>query len=472
MKDLSDYIKYLQSKGRLQTIREKVSTELEITAYTDRANQERVYESKTLLFNDVENYNVPVVTNLFGSLTTVRELFANSYANEFLSNLHLYKSRAATPSLIKGSRMLLDSKPKMIDSQHAKYHKLPNLDHLPIIKCWPKDAGKFITFPLVITESPRDKSTNVGIYRMQVFDGVTTGMHWQAQKGGAIHAKEAEEMDKVLNVSVVIGTDPYNMISGVAPLPPGMSEFSFSGVARGSQTVLMRNGKYPAVPANSEIIINGYVDPKEKRMEGPFGDHTGYYSLAEPYPVFHIDTIYIKKDPVYAASVVGFPWHEDAVLGQFLSDFMKPLIKATNESIIDIYLPPEGIFTNMCFVSMKKRFPGEAKKVMFSILGLGQLSFTKIIVVFDDDIDIRDTRKVMWALATRIEPQRDVQIIANATADSLDHTTNISALGSKMLIDATKKTKEEGYAREWPDTISLPKELEDEVKRKWELLKK
>ncbi|MFI5412621.1 MAG: UbiD family decarboxylase domain-containing protein, partial [Candidatus Micrarchaeales archaeon] len=240
----------------------------------------------------------------------------------------------------------------------------------------------------------------------------------------------------------------------------------------GSQTVLMKNGKYPSVPANSEIIINGYVDPKEKRMEGPFGDHTGYYSIAEEYPVFHIESIHLKKDPVYAASVVGYPWHEDAVIGQFLFDFMKPIIKATNESITDVYLPPEGIFTNMCFVSIKKRFPGEAKKVMFSILGLGQLSFTKIIVVFDDDIDIRNLQKVTWALATRVEPQRDVQIITNATADSLDHTTNLPSFGSKMLIDATKKTKAEGYAREWPDTITLPKDLVDEVEKKWTLLKK
>ncbi len=425
MKDLRDYLKYLQSKGRLITINDRVNTELEITAYTDRANRDNVYESKTLLFTNVKDHNMPVVTNLFGSLSTMNELFSNTYANELLYNLSALKSQSGKISLIKTSKLLIDSKPKIIESQLSKYLTIPNLDHLPIIKCWPNDAGKFITFPIVITESPKDKSTNVGIYRMQVFDSLTTGMHWQAQKGGAIHAKDAEEMGKKLNVSVVIGTDPYNMISAVAPLPVGVNEFAFAGVVRGSQTVLMKNGKYPPVPANSEIILNGHVDPKEKRIEGPFGDHTGYYSIAQEYPVFHIESIYVKKDPVYAASVVGYSWHEDAVIGQFLFDFMKPIIKATNESITDVYLPPEGIFTNMCFVSIKKRFPGEAKKVMFSILGLGQLSFTKIIVVFDDDIDIRDLRKVAWALATRVEPQRDVQIITNATADSLDHTTNL-----------------------------------------------
>ncbi len=471
MKDLRDYLKYLASRGRLLNIYNDVDPELEITAFTDRANRESVYESKTLMFSHVRGSSIPVVTNLFGSLSTLNELFSNSYANELLQNLPSIKAQAGKLSVIRGSKMLIDSKPKVIESQLGKYEQLKSLDELPIAKCWPGDAGKFITFPLVITDSPMDGSTNVGVYRMQVFDNMTTGMHWQAQKGGAIHAKEAKELGKNINVSVVIGSDPHNMVSAVTPLPTGLNEFAFSGIVRGSRTMLMKNGKYPYVPANSEIIINGHVDPTEKRLEGPFGDHTGYYSIQEEYPVFHVDAIYAKKEPIYAASVVGFPWHEDAVIGQFIFDFLKPVIKATNESIVDVYLPPEGIFTNMCFVSMKKRFPGEAKKVMFSVLGLGQLSYTKIIAVFDDDIDIRNLRKVAWALATRVEPQRDVQIITNATADSLDHTTNYSAFGSKLLIDATKKTREEGYSRDWPDTISLPKALTDEVEKKWKSLK-
>jgi 4-hydroxy-3-polyprenylbenzoate decarboxylase len=470
MKDLRDYIGYLSGKRRLLTIGEEVDPDLEIAAFTDRANRESVYESKTLLFNKVRGYDIPVVTNLFGSMSTVRELFSDTYANELLGDLGSLKSKGKI-SLVKGSRMFLNSKPKLVASRLDKYAKMEGLDELPITKSWPKDGGKFITWPLVITESPKDGSTNVGVYRMQVYDSVSTGMHWQAQKGGAIHAKEAEEEGMELNVSVCIGTDPHNMISAVAPLPVGFSEFAFSGIVRGSSTVLMKNGKYPPVPANSEIVINGRVDPKEKRKEGPYGDHTGYYSFVEPYHVFHVDAIYAKKDPIFPASLVGQPWHEDAVLGLFLSDFLKPVIKATNESIVDIYMPPEGIFTNMCFVSIKKRFPGEAKKAMFSILGLGQLSFTKIIVVFDDDIDIRDLRKVLWALSTRVEPQRDVQIITNATSDSLDPTANLPAFGSKMLIDATKKTREEGYNREWPETISMPKELEEEVERKWRRLK-
>lgn len=471
IKDLSDYIRYLNARSRLRKIGIPVDPELEITAYTDLADREQPYESKTLLFQNVSGYDIPVATNLLASLSTLSELFQNTYARELLSNLDAIKSQRARPSIIKSGKMLMDAKPKAIESQLGKYRKMASLDELPILKLWPKDAGKFITLPLVITESPRDGTPNVGIYRMQVFDGLTTGMHWQAQKGGAIHAKEAIDAKKELNASVVIGTDPINIVSAVAPLPVGFNEFSFSGIVRGSKTVLMKNGKYPAVPANAEIVINGHVDPNEKKLEGPFGDHTGYYSIPEEYPVFHVDAIYAKSNPIYAASVVGYPWHEDAAIGQFLFDFLKPLLKSMNESIVDVYLPPEGVFTNMCFVSIKKRFPGEAKKVMFSLLGLGQLSFTKIIVVFDEDINIRNVRRVLWALATRVEPQRDVQIITNATADSLDHTTNLPSMGSKMLIDATKKTKEEGYIREWPETIALPEELIKSVEKKWQELR-
>ncbi len=472
IKDLPDYLAYLEKRNRLLRVQGNVSADLEITAFTDRANREKRYESKSLFFTSVDGYDIPVVTNLFGSTNTLRELFQGSYATEILGNMHAFKSQRKAPSLLKGAKMFMSAKPKAVPSQLSKYRKLKDLGDLPILKVWPNDAGRFITLPLVITESPRDGTVNVGIYRMQVFDNTLTGMHWQSQKGGAIHASEAKELGKTLNVAVAVGTDPYNIVSAITPLPIGMNEFSFSGVIRGSSTVLMKNGKYPAVPANSEIVINGWVNPSETRMEGPFGDHTGYYSIPEKYPVFHIDAIYAKKKPIYSASVVGFPWHEDAVIGQFLFDFLKPALKSMNESITDIYLPPEGIFTNMCFVSIKKRFPGEAKKAMFSVLGMGQLSFTKIIAVFDDDINIRDLSQVMWALATRIDPQRDVQIIQDATADSLDHTTDMPAFGSKMLIDATKKTREEGYKREWPATIGLPKDLVKEVERKWESLRK
>lgn len=463
--DLSGYLAYLSKKGRAATIREKVSTECEISAITNLENRTHRNESRALVFENVDGYDMPVATNLLGSLPTLSELFNQLPLSDLILKMHT----AGKMEMLKGAKAVMDSKPK-ISASLSGYKRLGGLDELPVLKVWPKDSGRFITLPLVITNSPSDGSTNVGIYRMQVFDSETTGMHWQSQKGGAIHAAEAAEAGTALKVSVAIGTDPYNLMAAVAPLPQGINEFAFSGMMRGSSTNLVRNGEYPAVPSNSEIVINGHVDG-EKKMEGPFGDHTGYYSIPEPAHVFHVDAIYAKEHPIYAASVVGFPWSEDAVAAEFLSGYLKPMIKAVNTSIVDIYLPSEGAFTNMCFISIKKRFPGDAKKAMFGILGLGQLSLTKIVVAFDDDVNIRDLSTAMWALSTRVDPERDIQIIKGTSTDSLDHASSISAYGSKVLIDATKKTREEGYARGWPETISMDGPVESEAEKKWKRIK-
>ncbi|MCL5434046.1 MAG: UbiD family decarboxylase [Candidatus Marsarchaeota archaeon] len=472
IEDLKKFIEYLMSKGRVVEIEEEVDSNLEVTAFTDETCKEK--SNKTLFFKNIKGYDIPVVTNLFASKLTLSELFDKNYAIELLNSLNNINMNIKKLSLLKSVKLLNSFEPKIIENKkdYRKYIKLENLDKLPILKVWPKDAGKFITQPLVITQSPIDNSLNIGIYRMQVYDKLTTGMHWQSLKGGAIHASEAKDKNVNINTSVVIGTDPYNILSAIAPLPHGFNEFSFSGLMRDSKTLLMKNGKYPPVPLNSEIIINGYVNPKELRIEGPFGDHTGYYSIREEYPVFHVEEIYTKDKPIYSASIVGWPRNEDANIGLFFVDIFKPLLKALDNSIVDIYMPPEGNFTNTCFVSIKKRFPGQAKKIMFSILGSSQLSFSKIIIVFDDDIDIKDLSSVMWALSTRIDPQRDITIIPNTFTDSLDHTTNLPSFGSKILIDATKKTRDEGYYREWPDIISLPDELVKKVEEKWKSLKK
>ena len=462
IKDLRGYLEYLSKSGMLGTSKSRVSTDLEIAAITDKENRERRYEGRTLLFENVDGYDIPVATNLMASLKVLKALFADFQIAEFISNLYY----ARDLSLVKGAKAIMDSKPKVVGRPKG-YRKIGSLDELPILRLWPKDAGKFITLPLVITESPKDGTKNVGVYRMQVFDGATTGMHWQSQKGGAVHMLEAKEMGKTLNVSVAIGTDPFNVVSAVAPLPHGINEFAFAGMARKSRTELFDCGEYPAVPSNSEIIINGYVDPSESREEGPFGDHTGYYSIKEATNVFHVTSIYSREKPIYPASVVGLRWNEDCVAAQFLMDYLKPLIKLMNGSISDIYLPPEGVFTNMCFISVKKRFPGDAKKAMFSVLGLGQLSVTKIVVAFDEDVDIRDLSSVMWAMSTRIDPDRDVQILKGVPTDTLDHTSNLSGYGSKMLIDATKKSEGEGYKRKWPETITPEMSILKEVEKKW-----
>ena len=463
IRDLRGYVDYLSRSGSLGVMNGRVSSDLEISAITDKENRERRSESRSLFFKNVDGYDIPVMTNLMGSVSVLKKLFSGFSVSDFLSSIYYSKG----VSMVNGARILLDSKPKVVRNGFSGYRKLGSLDELPILKTWPNDAGRYITLPLVVTNSPRDGTTNVGVYRMQVFDGETTGMHWQSQKGGAIHALEAEETDRQLSVSVAIGTDPFNILSAVAPLPHGINEFAFAGVARKSKTALLGCGDYPNVPANSEIIINGYVDPAERRYEGPYGDHTGYYSIKEPTYVFHIKAIYAKKDPIYAASVVGFPWSEDSTAGQFLMEYLKPMLRLVNQNIADIYLPPEGAFTNMCFIKVKKRFPGDVKKAMFSVLGTGQLSLTKIIVAFDEDIDIRDLGHVVWAISTRVDPDRDIQIIKGTATDTLDHASNSPARGSKMLIDATMKSKEDGYLREWPDILAPDKDIAKEIDRKW-----
>ncbi len=462
IKDLGSYIGHLSGSGRLARVKEESDTQLEISAITNMENKEHRNEARTLVFEKPSGYDMPVVTNLMGSMSVLRGLFSGFSVSEFVSSMY----GASGMQMVKGAKMLLDSKPKVTVNAMKGYEKLSSLDELPILKVWPKDAGRFITLPLVITRSPKDGTTNVGVYRMQVYDGETTGMHWQSQKGGALHSLEAMDVGAGLKVSVTIGTDPYNIVAAVAPLPHGVNEFAFAGIARGAGTALMGCGEYPAVPANSEIVINGHVDPSEMRMEGTFGDHTGYYSIPESMNVLHIDGIYARKNAVYSASVVGFPWSEDAVVGQFLMDYLKPMIKLVNGSITDIYLPAEGSFTNMCFISVRKRFPGDAKKAMFSVLGLGQLSVTKIIVAFDQDVDIRDLSSVMWAMSSRVDPERDVQVLRGTPTDTLDHASALPGYGSKMLIDATKKSAAEGYARKWPDAIS-PGAGTEEVEKKW-----
>lgn len=463
IKDLNSYIDHLGKAGRLAKVGEESSTDIEISAMTNLESRERRNEARALLFERPSGYDMPVITNLMGSMSVLRGLFSGLDLPELISGMH----GAGGMQMVKGARALMDSRPRVTVRGMRGFERLGSLDELPVLRVWPKDAGRFITLPLVITKSPKDGSTNVGIYRMQVHDSETTGMHWQAQKGGALHSLEAKDAGKMLNVSVAIGTDPYNIVAAVAPLPQGVNEFAFAGMARGAGTALMDCGEYPAVPANSEIVINGHVDPLESRTEGPFGDHTGYYSIPEPASVFHVDGIYARKGAVYAASVVGFPWNEDAVAGQFLMDYLKPMIRLVNGSITDIYLPPEGSFTNMCFISVKKRFPGDAKKAMFSVLGLGQLSVIKMLVAFDEDVDIRNMGSVMWAMSSRIDPDRDVQVLKGTPTDTLDHAAGLPAYGSKILIDATKKSAGEGYGRKWPEVISLSKELADEAERKW-----
>jgi 4-hydroxy-3-polyprenylbenzoate decarboxylase len=350
----------------------------------------------------------------------------------------------------------------------------PNLDKFPILKCWPNDAGRFITLPVVITKDPETEELNAGMYRMQVFDGKTTGMHWQIHKHGALHFKKlAEKGEDKLEIAVAIGVDPTILYAATAPLPEGISEFMFAGFVRKERVKMVECETIDLqVPASAEIVLEGYVRANELRIEGPFGDHTGYYTPPEPYPVFHITAITHRENPIYHATVVGKPPMEDAWLGKTTERLFLPILKMMYPEIVDINLPIEAAFHNLAIVSMKKRFPGHAKKVMFALWGIGLLSLTKIVIVVDDDVNVHNLQEVIWAVTSRFDPARDITIIPNAPIDSLDHSTYKLNLGGKLGIDATKKWKEEGFEREWPNAVEMDGEVKRKIDEIWNELKK
>jgi 4-hydroxy-3-polyprenylbenzoate decarboxylase len=326
--------------------------------------------------------------------------------------------------------------------------------NLPILKCWPLDGGRFITLPGVVTKDPDTGERNVGMYRMQVYDEHTTGMHWQLQKVGARHGRRYYETGTPMPVAVFLGGDPVLTFCATAPLPDGLDEFLLAGYLRKRSVELVRCvSSALEVPASADIVIEGYVDPKEPlRAEGPFGDHTGYYTLPAPYPVFHVRAITHRKDAVYPATIVGHPPMEDFYLGSASLRLFLPIIKMNFPEIVDIALPAEGVFHNLLFVSIRKTYPMQAYKIMHGLWGLGQLMFSKYLVVLDDDVDVHNPSEVLFRLGANTDPQRD-SIFTKGPADVLDHATSEIAVGSKLGIDATRKLPGEGFHRPWPPLI-------------------
>jgi len=341
---------------------------------------------------------------------------------------------------------------------------LPTLLDLPIQKCWPLDGGRFITLPCVVTKDPDTGERNVGMYRIQIYDDRTTGMHWQLQKVGARHGRRYYETSTRMPVSIFIGGDPVFTFAATAPLPDGLDEFLLAGYLRKKSVELVKGETNDLeVPANADFVIEGYVDPKEPlREEGPFGDHTGYYTLPEPYPVFHITAITHRKDAVYPATIVGMPPMEDFYIGGANVKLFLPVFKMNFPEIVDIALPAEGVFHNLVFVSIKKSYPMQAYKIMHGLWGMGQMMFTKYIVVVDDDVDVHNTREVLFRLCANTDPQRD-SIFTKGPADVLDHATSEMASGSKLGIDATKKLPGEGFKRPWPPLIKMDEAMKARV---------
>jgi len=358
-------------------------------------------------------------------------------------------------------------KAQMNDELAIRHSSFPTLLNLPVLHCWPLDAGRFITLPCVVTKDPDTGERNVGMYRIQIYDDRTTGMHWQLQKVGARHGRRYYETGTRMPVAIFLGGDPLFTFAATAPLPDGLDEFLLAGYLRKKSIELVKcETNDLEVPANSDFIIEGYVDPKEPlREEGPFGDHTGYYTLPEPYPVFHITAITHRKDAVYPATIVGVPPMEDFYIGGASVKLFLPIFKMNFPEIVDIALPAEGVFHNLVFVSIKKTYPMQAYKIMHALWGMGQMMFTKYIIVVDDDVNVHNTSEVLFRLCANTDPQRD-SIFTKGPADVLDHATSEMAIGSKLGIDATRKLPGEGFKRPWPPLIKM----DEAVKAKMEKL--
>jgi 4-hydroxy-3-polyprenylbenzoate decarboxylase len=347
----------------------------------------------------------------------------------------------------------------------------PDLGILPVLTCWPGDAGPFITLPMVFSKDPVKGTRNVGLYRMQVFDARTTGMHWHLHKVGARHFQHQRERAGRLELAACLGGDPVMIYAATAPLPDQIDEILFSGFLRKKGVELVKCVSVDVeVPANSDIVIEGYVDPAEPpRREGPFGDHTGFYSLADDYPAFHVTCITHRKNPIYPTTIVGRPPMEDAYLGKATERLFLPLVRVTLPEIIDMNLPVHGVFHNLAIISIKKEYPAHARKVMHALWGLGQMMFTKTLIVVDHDVNVHDLAEVTWVAGNNIDPKRDT-IFVEGPVDVLDHAAPALGYGSKMGIDATRKWRGEGFEREWPDAIVMDEKTRKYVDSIWERL--
>jgi 4-hydroxy-3-polyprenylbenzoate decarboxylase len=342
-----------------------------------------------------------------------------------------------------------------------------DLGIMPVLTTWPGDAGPFITMPVVHTKNPETGVRNIGMYRMQVFDKNTTGMHWHRHKGGAYHYHLAEQKGQRLEVAVAIGPDPVVTYAATAPLPDELDEYIFAGFLRQAPVELVKCKTVDLeVPATSQFVLEGYVEPGERRREGPFGDHTGYYSLADDYPVFHVTCLTHRKDAIYPATLVGPPPMEDVYMGKATERIFLPLIKKQLPEIVDMSLPIEGVFHNLCFVSIDRRYPGQAKKVMYALWGMGQMMFTKIIVVVDKNVNVQNTSEVLWRLGNNVDPKRDI-VIVDGPLDALDHASPLAFHGGKIGIDATKKGPEDGHFRVWPDALRMAPQVKKRIDAIW-----
>ena len=453
---LHEYVNALDDIGELRKIKTPVSADLEVAEILRRL----MYKSNqpAILFENVEGHKYPILGNAFGSIDRLKLALNLDDFTEIGERITMM-SKMRVPSSIFGKLKMLpklteiaDYGPKQVESGPVNEVILTeneaSLALLPITKSFPLDAGRFITFGITVTKNPETEIQNLGVYRLQVLGDKKAIMHWQVHKRGALHYQLNKDENKRTEVAIVIGADPATIFSAIAPVPEGMDKYFFAGITRKKGVKLIKCKTVDIqVPAASEIVLEGYVDPNEINIEGPFGDHTGYYTPPEPYPTFTLTGMMMRHDPIFLTTVVGKPILEDAYIGKVIERSFLPLIRMFHPEVTDFSMPPAGWFQGLAIVAIRKRYPGQAKKVMMGLWGMGQLSLTKMIVVVDDDVNIHNMNEVIWAVTTRSDPKRDVILIENTPTDTLDPASPLINLGSKMGIDATKKTLEEGYMR-------------------------
>jgi 4-hydroxy-3-polyprenylbenzoate decarboxylase len=476
--DLDEFIADLDKRKLLTRVAEPVSPNLEIAAVTDRACK-MPGGGPALLFERPTGFDIPVAINVFGSMERMCLALGVKSLDEIGKEIDELMTPPAPSGLIDALKLLptlgrlRDLMPRTVKDAPCQevVQKEGTLDGLPILTCWPEDGGPFITLPLVFTRDPETGVRNIGTYRMQVFDGRTTGMHWQRHKGGAQHHRVAERLGKRLEVAVALSPEPVLSYCATAPMPEGLDELLLGGLLARRRIDMVKCITVDLeVPASSHIVLEGYVDPGERRREGPFGDHTGFYSQPDDYPVFHLTCVTRRKRPTYLTTIVGIPPMEDFYLGLASERIFLPLIRKTVPEIVDMHFPAEGIFHNLVIISIDKRYPGHARKIMHAVWGLGQLMFSKTIIVVDKDVNVHDVSEVAWIVGTHIDPARDVQI-TKGPVDDLDDAAEMPAYGGKMGIDATRKWPSEGYTRTWPARIRTTDDAARRAADIWKRLK-
>ncbi len=477
---LGEFVQFLEKRGQLKRVKTPVSNILEITEITDRVSKGPDAQNVALLFEKVEGHDMPVLINMFGNrqrmgwalgvedLEEIRHKVARMLA---LDMPRTWQEKAG-----KGIELLSVARvvgPRIVEKgacQEVVETSGFSLRRLPILQCWPGDAGQYITLPSVISRDPKTGRRNVGMYRLQVYDDTTLGMHWQRHKGGTEHQRVAQELARErIPVAVSLGGDPATIWSGSAPLPPDIDEFMLAGFLRNKPVELVRCVSQPLeVPADAEIVIEGWLDPAEQRLEGPFGDHTGFYSLADQYPVMHVTAITRRKHAIYPTTIVGKPPMEDYWMGKATERLFLPMMKLFLGEIVDINMPAEGVFHNLVIVAIKKRFPGHPRKVMYGLWGLGLMMLAKTIIVVDEDVDVHDLSSVAFHTLANYDPKRDVVIVDGPT-DDLDHASLEKNFGGKLGIDATRKTaRDPGPHQEWPAEITMSAAVKAVVDKKWQ----